>query len=127
METVLVVGATGNIGTSAIIGALRSGRKVLAIVRNDSSAAKLFRNLATKEGVTTVQADVTSENGVRSVVEQVKAGRLPAFQHVYCCGEYLAHFPEDRRWMLTSDSWRKLRSDDLARDEYEGDEGGHEH
>lgn len=92
METVLVVGATGNIGTAAIIGALRSGRKVLAIVRNDDSAAKLFRNLGTKEGVTTIQADVTSENGVRSVVEQVKAGRLPAFQHVYCCCESRSPF-----------------------------------
>lgn len=89
METVLVVGATGNIGTSAIIGALRSGRRVLAVVRNDNSATKLFRNLGTKEGITTVQADVTSEDGVRSVVEQVKSGKLPAFQHVYCCCKYL--------------------------------------
>lgn len=87
METVLVVGSTGNIGTAAIIGALRAGKKVLAIVRNQDSAAKLFRNVGTQEGITTVQADVTSESGVRSVVDQVKAGKLPAFQHVYCAGE----------------------------------------
>jgi len=34
METVLVVGATGNIGVSAVTAALRSKRNVLAIVRN---------------------------------------------------------------------------------------------
>lgn len=87
METVLVVGATGNIGAAAVTAALRSGRKVLALVRNEDSAAKLFRNVGTDEGITTVQADVTSEHGVRSVVEQVKAGKLPAFQHVYCAGQ----------------------------------------
>lgn len=89
MQTVLVIGATGNIGTAAVIGALRSGREVLAIVRNQDSAAKLFRNVGTQEGITTVQADVMSETGVRSVVDQVKAGELPAFQHVYSAGKLL--------------------------------------
>lgn len=86
METILVVGATGNIGTAAIIGALRSGRKILAIVRNQESASKLFRNVGSEEGITTVQADVTSDTGVKSVVDEVRAGKLPAFQHVYCAG-----------------------------------------
>lgn len=87
METVLVVGATGNIGVAAVIGALRSKRQVLAIVRNQNSAEKLFTHVGTKEGITTVQADVTSDDGVRSVVDQVRAGRLPSFQHVYAAGE----------------------------------------
>jgi len=82
-ETVLVVGATGNIGVSAVIGSLRSGRGVLAIVRNQASAEKLFKHVGSKDGITTVEADVTSETGVQSVVDQVKAGKLPAFQHVY--------------------------------------------
>lgn len=97
METVLVVGATGNIGAAAVTGALRSGRKVLAIIRNQDSAAKLFRNVGTKEGITTVEADVMSENGVRSVVDQVKAGKLPAFQHVYCAGELADILQEGER------------------------------
>lgn len=87
-----MVGATGNIGAAAVTGALRSGRKVLAIVRNQDSAAKLFRNVGTEEGITTAQADVTSEGGVRSVVDQVKAGKLPAFQHVYCAGKLARNF-----------------------------------
>ncbi|TKA44803.1 hypothetical protein B0A55_13564, partial [Friedmanniomyces simplex] len=82
-ETVLVVGATGNVGVSAVIGSLRSGRGVLAVVRNQASADKLFKHVGSKEGITTVEADVTSESGVQGVVDQVKAGRLPAFQHVY--------------------------------------------
>ena len=41
METVLVVGATGNIGVSAVTAALRSKINVLAIVRNQDSADKL--------------------------------------------------------------------------------------
>ncbi|KAH0492039.1 hypothetical protein TgHK011_007006 [Trichoderma gracile] len=69
IERVLVVGATGNIGIAAVKGALRSGRQVLAIVRNQASADKLYKH---------------------SVVDQVKAGKLPPFQHVYTCvgGEY---------------------------------------
>lgn len=86
METVLVVGSTGNIGVSAVIGALRSQRAVLAIVRNQASAEKLYKHVGTRDGITTVESDITSEHGVQRVVDQVKAGILPAFQHVYAAG-----------------------------------------
>lgn len=89
-ETVLVVGATGNIGTAAVIGALRSGRDVLAVVRGAASADKLLRNVGSHKergNVTTVEADVLSEDGVQGVVDRVKRGELPAFQHVYSTGE----------------------------------------
>lgn len=85
-ERVLVIGATGNIGVSAVKGALRSGRQVLAIVRNQASADKLYKHVGSSEGIVVVEADVTSDKGVKSVVDQVKAGKLPAFQHVYTCG-----------------------------------------
>ncbi|KAK8087956.1 hypothetical protein PG997_002917 [Apiospora hydei] len=85
METVLVVGATGNIGTSAVTAALNSKRQVLAVVRNQKSGEKLLKNLGTSEGVTLVEADVVSDTGIRGVVEQVRAGKLPAFQHVFTC------------------------------------------
>lgn len=85
-EGVLVVGATGNIGIAAVKGALRSGRQVLAIVRNQASADKLYKNVGTSEGIDIVEASVTSDIGVKSVVDQVKAGKLPPFQHVYTCG-----------------------------------------
>ena len=88
METVLVVGATGNIGVAAILAALRSNRNVLAIVRNQASAAKLFQHVGTQEGITIVEANIMSEHGVQSVVDKVRAGKLPAFQHVYAAGEY---------------------------------------
>ena len=87
MERVLVVGATGNIGVAAIIAALRTKREVLAIVRNQTSAEKLFKHVGTKDGITTVEGDVISETGVEGVVDQVKAGKLPSFQHLYTCGE----------------------------------------
>lgn len=85
-EHVLVIGATGNIGISAVKGALNSGRQVLAIVRNQASAEKLFKHVGSSEGIQVIEADVTSDTGVKSVVDQVKAGKLPAFQHVYTCG-----------------------------------------
>jgi short-subunit dehydrogenase len=88
METTLIVGATGNIGTAAVKGALNAGLKVLAIVRNSASADKLFQNLGTKEGITIVEADIMSDSGVQSVIDQVKEGKLPAFQHVYSTGQY---------------------------------------
>ena len=83
MACVLVIGATGNIGSAAITAALRSNHKVLAIVRNEASAAKLFANIGSKQGITTVEADITSPSGVQSVVDKVRAGQLPAFQHVF--------------------------------------------
>jgi short-subunit dehydrogenase len=89
METVLVVGATGHIGVSAIKAALRSKRNVLAIVRNQESANKLFKHVGSADGITTVEADVVSDTGVKGVVDQVRAGKLPAFQHVYSCGTCL--------------------------------------
>lgn len=88
METVLVIGATGNIGVAAILGALRSNRNVLALVRNQVSVAKLFQHVGTHEGITIVEADIMSDQGVQSVVDQVRASKLPAFQHVYSAGEY---------------------------------------
>ena len=87
METVLVVGATGNIGVSAVNGALGANRKVLAIVRNQGSADKLVRHVGTPDGITFVEADVLSDSGVQGVVDKVKNGKLPAFQHVYACGK----------------------------------------
>jgi NAD(P)-dependent dehydrogenase (short-subunit alcohol dehydrogenase family) len=88
METVLVVGSTGNIGISAVKAALNSDRKVLAIVRNQESADKLLKHLGTlsSDRVTFVEANVLSDSGVRSVVDKVRAGELPTFQHVYSCG-----------------------------------------
>ncbi|CAD0095679.1 unnamed protein product [Aureobasidium vineae] len=88
-ETVLVVGSTGNIGVAAVIGALRAKRSVLAIVRKKESAEKLFKHVGTKEGITVVEADLTSETGMLRVVKDVKAGKLPAFQHVYATGSDL--------------------------------------
>lgn len=90
LERVLVVGATGNIGVAAVKGALRSGRQVLAIVRNQASADKLYKHVGSSQGIQVVEASVVSDTGVKGVVDQVKAGKLPAFQHVYTCvgGEY---------------------------------------
>ncbi|OHW90160.1 short-chain dehydrogenase reductase [Colletotrichum incanum] len=42
-ETVLVFGASGNVGVAAIIGALSSKCHVIAIVRNQASAEKIFK------------------------------------------------------------------------------------
>ncbi|KAK5716509.1 hypothetical protein LTR15_009400 [Elasticomyces elasticus] len=91
METVLVVGATGNIGVSAVTAALRSKRNVLAIVRNQNSANKLVKHIGSSKGITFTEADVLSDAGVQGVVDQVRAGKLPAFQHVFASvgGEYV--------------------------------------
>ena len=86
METVLVVGATGNIGVSAVTAALRSNRNVLAIVRNQNSADKLTKYIGSSEGITFAEANVLSDSGVKGVVDQVRAGKLPSFQHVYSSG-----------------------------------------
>src|SRR3954468_15282685 len=71
MENVLIIGATGNIGIAAVLGALRSKRNVLAVVRNQASAEKLFQHIGTRDGITTVEADIMSDGGVQAVVDQV--------------------------------------------------------
>ena len=93
METVLVVGSTGHIGVSAVLGALRAQRRVLAVVRSQASADKLVKQIGSADGITFVEADVTSDTAVRGVVQQVRDGKLPAFQHVYACGKYLMLCP----------------------------------
>ncbi|OKL57312.1 hypothetical protein UA08_07496 [Talaromyces atroroseus] len=106
METVLVVGATGNIGVAAVLGVLRAKRNVLAVVRNQASADKLFQHVKSKDGITIVEADIMAEEGVRGVVDQVRAGKLPAFQHVYAAagGAYGATLLRD----LTTSELRKF-------------------
>lgn len=106
-ETVLVVGSTGNIGCSAVKAALTSGRNVIAVVRNQVSADKLRRFIGSSEGITFAEADVTSDYGVKGVVDRVRAGALPAFQHVWCSGT--SHSPGssgacplEKRRLLTS-------------------------
>ncbi|KAH8904864.1 NAD(P)-binding protein [Coniochaeta sp. PMI_546] len=94
METVLVIGATGNIGVSAVTAALKSNRRVLAIVRNQHSADKLLKHLGNlaSDQVMCIEANILSDSGVQGVVNQVREGKLPSFQHVYSCvgGEYTA-------------------------------------
>ncbi|KAJ0385049.1 hypothetical protein COL922a_007110 [Colletotrichum nupharicola] len=82
-ETVLVFGASGNMGIAAIIGALNAKHNVIAIVRNEASAEKIFKYVGTREGMTTVEADTTSEDSIKGVVDQVREGKLPASQHVW--------------------------------------------
>lgn len=116
-ETVLVIGATGNIGVSVITAAVRTGRKVLAIVRNANSEEKMLKHLANvpgaHEAITTVTADVTSENGVQGVVDQVKAGKLPAFQHVYQTVGLL-HWNESLHTVSTDDFRQSMQINILA-------------
>ncbi|KAK1985437.1 hypothetical protein LZ30DRAFT_779036 [Colletotrichum cereale] len=57
-QTVLAIGATGNIGIAAILGALRSGLHVLAVVRNQDSAKKIKEHVSEgQDKITVVEAD----------------------------------------------------------------------
>ncbi|GKT46342.1 dihydroanticapsin 7-dehydrogenase [Colletotrichum spaethianum] len=82
-ETVLVFGASGNMGVAAVIAALRSNRQVIAVVRDQNNAEKIYKYAGTRDGITIAQADPTSEDSLRSLVDQVRAGKLPGFQHVW--------------------------------------------
>lgn len=108
METVLVIGATGNIGVSAVTAALRSKRKVLAIVRNEASAEKLLKHIGSSEEITFVEADVLSDSGIRGVVDQVRVGKLPSFQHVYSCGSLHIILPSQSSPLKFQLSWRRV-------------------
>ncbi|GKT62690.1 hypothetical protein ColTof4_01690 [Colletotrichum tofieldiae] len=92
-ETVLVFGASGNIGVAAIIGALNAKRHVIAVVRNQASAEKILKYVECRDGITIVEADITSEDSVRGVVDKVRNGSLPSFQHVWASLAYRATVP----------------------------------
>ena len=79
METILVIGATGNIGVSAVTAALRSKRNVLAVVRNQSSAQKLIKYIGSSEGITFVEADVLSDQGVQMRSRSSSRRQTPSF------------------------------------------------
>ncbi|EFQ85068.1 hypothetical protein PTT_20113 [Pyrenophora teres f. teres 0-1] len=83
-ETVLVVGATGNIGIATIIGALRLDRNVLAVVRNQHSAKNVFEHvLGGHDRIKIVEANAVSDEGVQSVVDKVRAGGLCPLSSMY--------------------------------------------
>lgn len=118
-QTVLVVGATGNIGVAAVKGALQAGRNVLAIVRNQNSADKLIKHIGSPEGITFVEADVSSDSGVKNVVTKVRQGKLPAFQHVYSSGMKVFCVSYDRSMTKSEFSGWRIR-DRSTRDHYQG-------
>jgi NAD(P)-dependent dehydrogenase (short-subunit alcohol dehydrogenase family) len=119
METVLVVGATGNIGVSAITAALRSKRNVLAIVRNQNSADKLVKYIGSSEGITFAEANVLSDSGVKGVVGQVRAGKLPSFQHVYSSGWLSIILTSQRSPLTFQSSWRRVHYNSPPGDHYQ--------
>jgi len=55
-------------------------------MRNQNSADKLVKYIGSSEGITFLEANVLSGSGVKGVVDQVRPGKLPAFQHVYSSG-----------------------------------------
>ncbi|KAF6828332.1 short-chain dehydrogenase reductase family [Colletotrichum plurivorum] len=88
-ETVLIFGASGNIGISAVIGALRAKRNVIAVVRSKASGQKILDYVGPSEGITIVEADMTSMESLRGVVNRIREGKLPSFQHVFASRESL--------------------------------------
>ncbi|KAM3498635.1 hypothetical protein MY10362_008057 [Beauveria mimosiformis] len=93
-ELVLVVGASGKMGVSAILGALKTGRKVLAVVRSESAMQRTLQQVGTSEGIVFTYADPTRENDLLDVVAKVKRGELPSFQHVFTSvGKVELHSP----------------------------------
>lgn len=120
-ETVLVVGSTGNIGLAAVKAALDTGRNVLAVVRTQASAEKLFKFIGSDKGIITVEADVLSDTAIKGVVDQVRAGKLPAFQHVWSSGRLLESFCSLQYIHadnVSIDSWRRIRCRSNSRHHY---------
>jgi putative NADH-flavin reductase len=91
---VILIATAGNIGVSVIIAALRRGMNVLALVRDKTTAKeRILKYLDYGETLPTdniiyVETDVVKDGGegVQGVVEKVKKGELPEFQHVYSTG-----------------------------------------
>lgn len=67
-DVVLVVGASGKIGVSAILRALKAGRKVLVVVRSASAMERTLQQVGTLEGIVFTYADPTTENDLLDFV-----------------------------------------------------------
>ncbi|KAJ5057366.1 hypothetical protein J3E74DRAFT_224471 [Bipolaris maydis] len=73
-KTVLIIGATSNIGVAAILDALGSDRNFLAVVR-DQHSIKVLEHVPTGyDRITVVESDAVSDQGVQNIVAKVRAG-----------------------------------------------------
>ncbi|EMD89520.1 hypothetical protein COCC4DRAFT_45051 [Bipolaris maydis ATCC 48331] len=67
-KTVLIIGATSNIGVAAILDALGSDRNFLAVVR-DQHSIKVLEHVPTGyDRITVVESDAVSDQGVQNIV-----------------------------------------------------------
>lgn len=96
-EGVLIFGASGNVGLAAVFGALRSGRRAIAVARSQRSAdalrATVARDSAGSEHggrLEVLVADLSTVQGYLTVVAEAAAsegakggGGGKGFQHVW--------------------------------------------
>ncbi|KAJ6194103.1 hypothetical protein J3E72DRAFT_271545 [Bipolaris maydis] len=70
-KTVLIIGATSNIGVAAILDALGSDRNFLAVVR-DQHSIKVLEHVPTGyDRITVVESDAVSDQGVQNIVAKM--------------------------------------------------------
>lgn len=79
-EGVLIFGASGNVGLAAVFGALRSGRRAIAVVRSQRSADALRATVARDSAgsdhggrLEVLDADLSTVQGYLNVVAQAAA------------------------------------------------------
>jgi hypothetical protein len=97
----MLIAIAGNIGVSVIISTLRRGMNVLALVRDKKSAKERILNYLDygeslpTDNIIYVETDVVKDGpeGIQGVVEKVKKGDLPEFQHVYSTGIATPYLP----------------------------------
>ncbi|KAJ5041452.1 hypothetical protein J3E74DRAFT_413057 [Bipolaris maydis] len=82
-KTVLIIGATSNIGVAAILDALGSDRNFLAVVR-DQHSIKVLEHVPTGyDRITVVESDAVSDQGVQNIVAKALAGTNVRFNEIY--------------------------------------------
>ncbi|KAG9285229.1 hypothetical protein G9A89_002125 [Geosiphon pyriformis] len=87
-QTILITGATGNVGSSAVKAFLEQGATVIAISRSQSSLDKLIANLKSsnvslnEKNFHGVLSDVSEDKNLEKVANDIREGRLPEPNHI---------------------------------------------
>ena len=74
----IVTGASSGIGLGTAVKLAEQGMAVLGTGRDETRLAELVSAVGDPERIETVAVDLTADDGPATVVQHVKAGKIPA-------------------------------------------------
>ncbi|RIA80544.1 hypothetical protein C1645_838511 [Glomus cerebriforme] len=111
-KTVLITGATGNVGSSAVKEFLEQGANVIATSRSKSSLEKLTSKLqeisVPTEKLIPIVVDISNDQELSKIADQIRDKTLPEIDHVISSsGPWWKY---DHLYDVTFEQWNEVMS-----------------